>query len=327
MCNWLTLQVQHGSFNGEQVVGPAMLGETRRSLIPVAVPRMTNGFLTNYGMGWFIMAYRGEEVIQHGGNIDGFFAMVAFAPKDAVGVVILTNLNGNPVPELLRNTIMDRLLELEPKDWNAEAVAQWDQAKLMQDSLQQVQADNRVAGTQPSQDLSAYTGTYEDPGYGTIIISALGSDSLRIQYNSFDARAGHFHYDVFKGTDPEQGANFLIQFQTDIQGRIQSLSAQLEPAVEPIVFQRKVEVELSAALIDAYTGKYSLMGQIVTIAAKDDKTLTMEVPGQPMYELEPIAEHSFQLKGIPGYEAQFLPEKEQMIMKQPNGTFTLDKKE
>ena len=53
------------------------------------------------GLGWFIESYRGKKRVHHGGNIDGFSAQVSLLPADGIGVVVLTNLDGTPLPDIL----------------------------------------------------------------------------------------------------------------------------------------------------------------------------------------------------------------------------------
>ena len=60
-------------------------------------------------------------MVQHGGNIDGFSANVTLFPQDGFGIVVLTNLNGTPLRDLIANVIADRLLKIEPVNWIAQA--------------------------------------------------------------------------------------------------------------------------------------------------------------------------------------------------------------
>jgi len=89
-----------------------------------------------------VNTYRGHSRIHHGGNIDGFSAMVSMLPRDGLGFVVLANKNGTSfsamvsmlprdglgfvvlankngtsLPELLIRHAADLILELEPKDW------------------------------------------------------------------------------------------------------------------------------------------------------------------------------------------------------------------
>jgi len=56
----------------------------------------------NYGLVWFLQTWNGMKVVQHGGNIDGFNALVAMLPENKLGFVMLTNVSGSP----LRNELM-----------------------------------------------------------------------------------------------------------------------------------------------------------------------------------------------------------------------------
>src|SRR5205085_1159314 len=73
----------------------------------------------SYGMGLFINYYRGHKEVSHGGNLDGFSLQLAFLPNEHIGVVVLTNLDGTPLRDLVPYYVYDRLLGQEPVDWSA----------------------------------------------------------------------------------------------------------------------------------------------------------------------------------------------------------------
>ncbi|MBV9956789.1 MAG: serine hydrolase, partial [Acidobacteria bacterium] len=50
-----------------------------------------------YGLGWFLRDWHGHKVVEHGGNIDGFNAQVAFMPDQKLGFVLLTNIGASPL--------------------------------------------------------------------------------------------------------------------------------------------------------------------------------------------------------------------------------------
>ena len=83
-----------------------------------------NTHMGSYGLGWLIEPYRGLRMVSHGGNIDGFTAHVAFIPAEKIGVVVLSNLNGTPLPVFISNYIFDSLLGGEVKDWSGLALGQ-----------------------------------------------------------------------------------------------------------------------------------------------------------------------------------------------------------
>jgi CubicO group peptidase (beta-lactamase class C family) len=54
--------------------------------------RMITPEQRNYAFGLMIMTYRGRPVIQHGGLIDGFSAMLTYYPQDQITVIALSNI-------------------------------------------------------------------------------------------------------------------------------------------------------------------------------------------------------------------------------------------
>lgn len=115
MSNWLITWINNGKFNNEQIIPEAYVKEAISSQMVVSggLPdkELPDMHMTNYGYAWFLSSYRGHYRVEHGGNIDGFSANVAFFPSDSLGIVVLTNQNGSSVPTLVRNTMADRMLK------------------------------------------------------------------------------------------------------------------------------------------------------------------------------------------------------------------------
>ena len=51
----------------------------------------------DYGIGWILRDWNGERLVEHGGNVDGFSAQVAFLPGRRIGFALLTNQNLSPM--------------------------------------------------------------------------------------------------------------------------------------------------------------------------------------------------------------------------------------
>src|SRR6188768_3456896 len=77
-------------------------------------------YMANYGFGWMLASYKGHYRVEHGGNIDGFSASACFFPTDSIGIIVLSNQDGSPVPSIVRNILSDKLLKLKYTDWNSE---------------------------------------------------------------------------------------------------------------------------------------------------------------------------------------------------------------
>src|SRR5262249_45114227 len=140
--------------------------------------------LQSYGMGWFLQDYRGRELDQHGGNIDGMSAMVAVMPEEKLGVVILTNANDSPPPTIALYRAIDALIGAAPRDWNAEQLKAVAKAKALAKEAQQKQIASRVANTKPSLALPKYAAVYTDSLYGDVTVKEKNG-GLSLTYGNF----------------------------------------------------------------------------------------------------------------------------------------------
>ncbi len=71
------------------------------------------------------------------------------------------------------------------------------------------------------------------------------------------------------------------------------------------------------------------MGLTVTVVVREDNQLTLTVPGQPPYILEPYRGTEFNLKDVPGYSVRFVVEKgktTEVIFIQPGAVISAKKK-
>jgi len=187
---------------------------------------------SSYGMALNLSTYRGHKIVSHGGGIDGFSALMSFLPDDQVGMIILTNLNGNPMTAQLSYAVYDALLGLPPIDWPARL-----KARPQPRNTDRTQVA-RVEGTHPSHPLEAYAGDYSHPGYGKIHVDANGT-ALKLTFNGMAVPLTHFHYDVFEGLiKTTSRAPVKFSFRTGLDGKIQAIASPLEPQVKDIVFER-----------------------------------------------------------------------------------------
>jgi CubicO group peptidase (beta-lactamase class C family) len=90
MAKWLEFVLAGGAAGGKRLVSEKGYEEWLK-------PQMKIGGKSSYGLGWFLQEWNGMKVVQHGGNIDGFNAMVAMIPEKKLGFVMLTNVSGSPL--------------------------------------------------------------------------------------------------------------------------------------------------------------------------------------------------------------------------------------
>ncbi len=174
-----------------------------------------------YGLGWFLLDYRGNEVIHHGGNIDGFSAEVDLVPEQKLGIVILTNLNGTALRDALPYAIYDRFLGVrDSKDWSVAYLGERQRLQARADSMKAKVEAAHVKGTKPSLPLEKYAGVYADTLYGSIAVTLENGHLVATRNPAFVADLEHWDYDNFRAVwrDHTLGKQFFT-FALDSMGK------------------------------------------------------------------------------------------------------------
>ncbi len=312
MSNWLLLHLGRGEFAGKKILNPATLAEMH-------LPHMSTGAGSaepmieeiGYGLGWFVDSYRGYRRVHHGGAIDGFISQVAFLPAKGIGMVVLANLGGTPLPELLCRTAFDLLLGLEPRDWIGEAAKQMAQGRKLGEEARQKGRERRVTGTRPARDLTEYSGVYHHPGYGDLEVK-LERGKLSFVFNDIETPLEHWHYDTFNGGQAGDATfrDFKINFGRAVSGRVAWLEAQLEPTLDPLRLVKKAPARLYDPVhLQKLSGRYQLPGQVIEISLKGSG-LTLVLPGQPEFDLLAQPDEDFVLKQARIVRIRFLEDKD-----------------
>ena len=260
-------------------------------------------------MGFFISQYRGHKRVEHGGNLDGFSAEMAFLPNDGIGVVVLTNLDGTGLPNAIAYNVFDRLLGLDQVPWSQRYLQQEIKGRESEQEAKNKGYAPHKAGTHPSHDLKEYVGDYGHPGYGVVSVVADGS-GFKLKINKITASVAHLHYDVFQVPDApfDPFAKLKVSFFSDANGDISTLTLPLETSVKDIVFTRLPDKQLTErSFIEAFTGQYELPGSPtpLTISVRGDHTLVVSFPGAPDLELLPRRGTAFDVKDQSGVTIEF----------------------
>ena len=314
MANWVILNLNKGKFEGKTVVSEAALAQIHSPQMVIQeapfllLSNFPELFHPSYGLGWFITSYRGHTVLHHGGNIDGFSAMVSFMPRDNMGLVILTNLNGTLLPYAVMFNIYDRLLGLDQKPWSQRYKEIIDKLKAQAEKAKKESEKDRQANTKPSHPLDDYVGEYAHPAYGTLSITKDG-ENLKAGHNGRDFALSHYHYDVFdfKSGDDFEDAALKGTFGLDIKGNVMTVSLGLQPGVKDIVFTRLPEKKMTErSFLEKLCGQYDLQGQLFTVEIRGENTPVAVVPGQPEMELVPYKGTEFTIKGAPNASIEFV---------------------
>ncbi len=203
LSGWIRLHLNDGVVDGKRLISSENLREMHTPQMVIRnegrwrlfFPESETSQLS-YGLGWFINDYRGHKLVMHGGTIDGFRASVMLVPKSKIGVAVLSNLTGTQMPEATCYNIVDLLLGLPKKDWNAYIGEEAKKFEAAQARATLARFGKRHANTKPSRELAAYSGVYEDEAYGQAQV-LLDGDKLVIRWSNFKSRLDHFHYDTF----------------------------------------------------------------------------------------------------------------------------------
>ena len=328
MAKWVTMLLRQGKYEGHTLLSPELHKELfkPRSIVSTELDSSYYTFHNLYGMGWFITDYRGHLRHEHGGNIDGFSASVALFPRDSLGIIVLTNMNGTGLPGVVRNYVADKLLGLAMVDWSDKQLTALKKAlKAGEEAAQKVE-DTRKKGTKPSHPMSDYVGKYKNEAYGVFEIKTSG-DTMAGKFNELEVKVSHYHYDVFSLSEGVLNTNFNVL--SNLRGEIEALEIELQGGVKPIRFERFNEaLKTTQSDLQKFVGDYDLMGATVKCFLKGD-VLFVNVPGQTDYELVPVAPLRFDLKIAKGYQLVFAEENGKIVtatFDQPNGKFTAKRK-
>jgi len=330
MARWLLLHLNDGRHGDVQVVSRAQLDTMHapQVVFPSGIGSFAETPHNHYALGWFVEPYRGANVIHHGGNIDGFTALVTFMPERGAGAVILMNMNGSPVREILANNLYDRLLGLDEIDWGGRYHKLWDEMEGALAQGKERSATRRVADTRPSHPLDAYTGDFAHPGYGRLRIVERAADAdanggtgdgagngdgaasgaeLTVTYNTVEFGATHYHYDIFELRSEALDTRLKASFLTNVQGDIDRVSIPFESSVGDIVFARQPSAEMTDPhFLAQFVGEYEMLETTVAVTPKGEGALQLSIPGRPDVELEPYKGTEFVGKSLSDMTVEFV---------------------
>ncbi|MDJ0837560.1 MAG: serine hydrolase [Acidobacteriota bacterium] len=259
MAQWIRFQLGKGAYSGRRLMAEEHLLETWKPQIAITDD-------VDYGLGWMLQTWNGQAVMQHGGNIDGFGAMVALLPDSNMGFVLLTNVTATPLQQMSVNMVWDHLAgegaEPEP------AVAE--------------------AGTEAETDFEPYLGEYiaNFATFREATITVLEKNGkLAVDV------PGQMAYEL-KPPNEEGKWYFAltdtisVMFENKKDGKYNMLRMQQGGANFEI--PRKgvpIEPEIEESALLKYTGTYrsERLGNIKVLI--QNGRLALDVPGQMVFEL------------------------------------------
>lgn len=238
MLKWVEFNLSNGKVHDSSLISPRSLQQLQspQVVIPGQTPRSEISY-ANYGMGWMIDYYRGYLHIYHGGVLYGFTSKVTFMPKEKIGIVILANLNGTPFVDVLERFVMDKLLKLDPIDWQQKALALYE--AQMKQILEEENNSKAEKVKVPALLLEQSAGTYVSKGYGSLCVK-VENDSLKVKVDNYDCPLNYMGEDAFELYHPAEHAGWKTVFLKDMNNRVNALSVEVSPNTKPVVFQKQM---------------------------------------------------------------------------------------
>src|SRR4030095_10344381 len=114
LARWLTFHTTRSP----ALLGEGLWRELHRPQAEMPAPDQPEVQHPYYALGWIHESYRGHPLVVHNGSIDGFTVHLGFLPESGQGLILLRNGEFRPAAVMtLPYSPYDRLLELEPFDW------------------------------------------------------------------------------------------------------------------------------------------------------------------------------------------------------------------
>jgi CubicO group peptidase (beta-lactamase class C family) len=224
---WMQMLLAGGKWNGKQMLTEASLQQMWRphtGTSPGPGGSAGTGDLRSYGMGWFLSLERGEKLVEHDGGMPGFLSKVSLLPAERFGFVLLNNYNDGILNEALKRALLaaraggDGMQQIDRLAQIAERIHARDR-----NAVEQREAA-RQADTQPSLDLGAYSGDYEDAVYGRAVVrreeNGLSIELVPSRRRLFGPLS-HWHHDTFRVDFPDRFLPFaLVRFDLGHLGTV-----------------------------------------------------------------------------------------------------------
>lgn len=205
MCNWLKLQLNDGTFNGNEIIKPLELLETRVPHINSRIGKGSKAIWPSkhfdaYGLGIQMIDYKGYQIFMHGGGADGMVSRTVFVPELDFGFVILTN-NSNSLPVALMYTILDEYMGVEKKqDW-VDMFLEFKTSSLERSKrLEYAEMQKKIPNTSTTLPIEKYVGIYNSKVYGEVSVK-IDNGKLLVQFSKspiFKGHLTHWHYNTFE---------------------------------------------------------------------------------------------------------------------------------
>ena len=231
MEHYLQMLTGGGVYKGRQILNPGTFNYLFKphAFVPESdfypTQQLTAPNWRTYGLGWFQQDYRGHKLDFHTGSITGLIAIAGVMHHAKTAVYVMANLDHAELRHAILYKAMDLwVYEDDSKSWNSDIQNLYGWGRIQASEKERQLVEKRLMDTRTSLPLSEYSGTYQNPMMGTLIVSD-GTEGLELDLNGYVRfSAEHWHYDTFR-TSPENRYRIKVyaQFRMNTEGKIQEL--------------------------------------------------------------------------------------------------------
>lgn len=231
VAKWTQFQIGDGKLaDGTVLISPDRLREMHRPVVALGPPnfmrRLAGAHFNDVALGWFVSDFAGSLAVEHGGlGAGGVTNMILLPEQDAVVVVLVNDL---APAQFLSHQLADLIVRGDKaSDWIGFVVEGEKRraARAQQETTEQSQPPAGAAP--PAHRLADYAGTYRDPWYGDIVVSA-GKEGLTLHLTRSKLLKGPlvpWNGETFLARWPDRSldADALVTFITDATGKVSGM--------------------------------------------------------------------------------------------------------
>jgi CubicO group peptidase (beta-lactamase class C family) len=309
MAQWLRLMLGEGTFEGKRLVSEKNFKEL------VSVQNKVAGNV-NYGLGWFLREWNGHKVVEHGGNIDGFNALVAMMPDQKLGFVMLSNISGSPLGPFAMETVWSNLVGKPETD---------------------VAKSTGPAGD-PAGEIGKYFLAEASINFevelkdGKLLLNVPGQPQYQLEniggrrYKLAGAPAGF--YVTFRPVKEKEAETEMYLEQP--QGNLVLARVKADAAASAKSERSPAAAAHYNGPLKDLLGSYEMKGGPTVEVTVVDEKVVMIVPGQPAYPLAEKEKDKLSISTLPDTYAVMVKRDAAgkvsgLLMKQPEGDFELNR--
>ncbi len=155
LVRWMNFQLRVDEEKASSLLSAKQMAQLRR---PQIFSKYIGKKPCYYGMGWAITQIAPRPFVWHGGETFGARSILAFIPKERLGIVILTNLRKTKAPEALVWDFFDAYYGKKDRNWT----------KVFFEEQKQENQKYRPATLFTNAPLDKYVGNYQSEVFGKV---------------------------------------------------------------------------------------------------------------------------------------------------------------